>query len=84
MVRAALDGSLEEVETREHPVFGIGIPRSCPGVPSEVLDPRSTWPNPAAYDAQARKLAGMFDQNFEKFAKEVTEEVRAAAPTTAA
>jgi phosphoenolpyruvate carboxykinase (ATP) len=83
MVRAALDGSLEKVETREHPIFGIHVPRSCPGVPSEVLDPRGTWPSGEAYDAQARKLAGMFDQNFEKFSKDVAEEVRAAAPTIA-
>jgi len=83
MVRAVLDGSLESVETQEHPIFGIHVPRSCPGVPSEVLDPRGTWPTVEAYDAQARKLAGMFDQNFEKFSKDVAEDVRAAAPTTA-
>jgi phosphoenolpyruvate carboxykinase (ATP) len=83
MVSAALDGSLEGVETREHPIFGVHVPRSCLGVPPEVLDPRSTWPDPEAYDAQARKLAGMFDENFERFAKDVSDEVRAAAPTTA-
>ncbi|HEY7818289.1 MAG TPA: phosphoenolpyruvate carboxykinase (ATP), partial [Vicinamibacteria bacterium] len=83
MVRAALDGSLEKAETREHPIFGVHVPRTCPGVPSEVLDPRGTWPSAEAYDAQARKLAGMFDQNFEKFSKDVAEDVRAAAPTTA-
>jgi phosphoenolpyruvate carboxykinase (ATP) len=76
-------GTGQKIETREHPIFGIHVPRSCPGVPSEVLDPRGTWPSGEAYDAQARKLAGMFDQNFEKFSKDVAEEVRAAAPTTA-
>jgi phosphoenolpyruvate carboxykinase (ATP) len=83
MVRAALSGALAQVETKEHPVFGIHVPRSCPDVPAEVLDPRSTWPDPAAYDTQARKLASMFDQNFEKFAPDVAADVRAAAPTTA-
>ena len=59
------------------------VPRSCPDVPSSVLDPRSTWSNPEAYDRQARKLASMFDENFEKFRADVSEDVRAAAPTTA-
>jgi phosphoenolpyruvate carboxykinase (ATP) len=83
MVRAALSGALEHAETKEHPIFGIHVPRTCPDVPAEVLDPRSTWPDPAAYDTQARKLASMFDQNFEKFAPDVAADVRAAAPTTA-
>jgi phosphoenolpyruvate carboxykinase (ATP) len=83
MVRAALSSALDGVETTEHPVFGIRVPRSCPGVPSEVLDARSTWPSADAYDAQARKLAAMFDQNFEKLAADVPAEVRTAAPTSA-
>jgi phosphoenolpyruvate carboxykinase (ATP) len=83
MVSAALDGSLLKVETQEHPIFGIHVPRSCPGVPGEVLDPRGTWGSAEAYDLQARKLASMFDQNFEKFSRDVAEDVRAAAPTTA-
>jgi phosphoenolpyruvate carboxykinase (ATP) len=83
MVRAVLSGALEKVETREHPVFGVHVPVSCPDVPPEVLDPRGTWADPVAYDAQARKLAGRFDENFEKFSAYVPEEVRAAAPTTA-
>ncbi|MGH9334834.1 MAG: phosphoenolpyruvate carboxykinase (ATP), partial [Vicinamibacteria bacterium] len=80
---AALSGALEQVETREHPIFGVHVPRSCPDVPTDVLDARGTWSNPEAYDAQARKLASMFDQNFEKFRRDVGEDVRAAAPTTA-
>ena len=83
MVRAALSGALDGVETKEHPVFGIHVPRSCPDVPIEVLDPRATWSDPEAYDAQARKLARMFDENFEKFAGEVSDEVRSAAPVSA-
>jgi len=83
MVRAALSGALDEVETVAHPIFGVRVPRSCPDVPSEVLDPRSTWANPEAYDKQARKLAAMFGENFERFRADVSEAVRAAAPTVA-
>ena len=82
MVRAALSGALDEVETAEHPIFGVHVPRSCPDVPSEVLDPRGTWADGEAYDRQARKLAGMFDKNFEKFRDDVSEDVLAAAPAT--
>jgi phosphoenolpyruvate carboxykinase (ATP) len=49
-------------------------------VPSEVLNQRSTWADPVAYDAQAKKLAAMFVKNFENFADKVTPEVRAAGP----
>ena len=79
LVRAALSGALDGVETVEHPIFGVHVPRSCP----DVLDPRSTWAKPEAYDTQARKLASMFDENFEQFRADVSAEVRAAAPTTA-
>jgi phosphoenolpyruvate carboxykinase (ATP) len=80
MVSAALDGSLAGVETKPDPIFGVGVPLSCPGVPEEVLWPRNTWEDKDAYDAQARNLAGRFKANFEKFAGQVTEEVRAAGP----
>jgi len=80
MISAALDGSLSEVETRPDPIFGIGVPVSCPGVPEEVLWPRNTWEDHDAYDQSARSLAKRFQANFEKFAGEVTEEVRAAGP----
>jgi phosphoenolpyruvate carboxykinase (ATP) len=61
-------------------VFGVEVPERCPGVPPEVLRPRETWPDGAAYDAQARKLAGMFHENFAKYADEVSEAVRRAGP----
>jgi phosphoenolpyruvate carboxykinase (ATP) len=67
MVRAALSGQLENVATSADPVFGLSIPSEVPEVASEVLDPRKTWNDPAAYDAQAKKLAEMFRRNFEKF-----------------
>jgi len=67
MVTAALGGSLDAVKTEPDPVFGLGIPLEVRDVPSEVLHPRRTWSDPAAYDAQARKLAEMFRKNFERF-----------------
>jgi phosphoenolpyruvate carboxykinase (ATP) len=79
MVHAILDGSLDETPTREDAVFGLAVPTSVPFVPPEVLDPRGTWPDPSAYDAQARRLAEMFRKNFEKFGG-VAETIRAAGP----
>ena len=64
MIRAALSGALDNVAYQRHPVFNIDMPTSCPGVPAEVLDPRGTWADKAAYDAQATKLAKMFVENF--------------------
>jgi phosphoenolpyruvate carboxykinase (ATP) len=80
MVRAALDGRLDGVPTRRDPVFGLAIPTAVPDVPSEVLDPRATWADPARYDAQALKLAGMFRDNFARFTDQVSEDVRGAGP----
>ncbi|MDK2820830.1 MAG: phosphoenolpyruvate carboxykinase [Clostridia bacterium] len=79
MVSAALNGELENVEFRPDPVFGIMIPQSCPGVPSEVLNPRNTWADKEKYDATARKLAGLFIENFSKF-KNVPDAIRNAGP----
>ena len=73
LLDAALAGELDEgkVEFEIHPVFNLKIPKSCPGVPAEILNPRDTWADGEAYDAQAEKLRGMFKQNFEEkdFAK---------------
>jgi phosphoenolpyruvate carboxykinase (ATP) len=80
LVAAALSGALDSVPTVIDPIFGLAVPTTCPGVPAEVLTPRNTWPDPAAYDAQARKLAGMFNENFKTFAADVTPDVRAAGP----
>jgi phosphoenolpyruvate carboxykinase (ATP) len=79
MVHAILDGALDGVATRQDPVFGLAVPAAVPNVPAEVLDPRGTWPDPAAYDAQAHKLAGMFRENFTKFSP-TAESVQAAGP----
>ena len=82
MIRAILNGSLAQVETRPDPVFGVGVPVSCPGVPEEVLQPRNTWQDKDAYDQKAGHLARLFNDNFKKYEEGVTQEVRAAAPKT--
>lgn len=80
MVSAALNGDLYNVSYETDEVFGFSIPRNCPNVPSEILNPRNTWTDKDAYDAQAKKLAEMFRKNFEKFAERVPQEVRKAGP----
>ena len=80
MVNAALDGKLNDVEFVEDPNFGVQVPTTCPNVPEEVLIPRNTWADKDDYDAQAKKLAGMFVENFKQFAENVTEGIRAAGP----
>lgn len=80
MITAALRGELENVKYEAHPVFGMLMPESCPGVPSEVLNPRNTWDDKEEYDAKAKELALKFIKNFEKFADHAGEEILAAAP----
>ena len=80
MVRAALDGRLTGAPTREDAVFGLAVPTAVPDVPAGVLEPRSTWGDAARYDAQARKLAEMFRENFGRFADSVSDDVRRAGP----
>ncbi len=80
MVTAALDGSLAGVATEEDPIFGVHVPTSCPGVPSEVLKPRNTWQDKSSYDEYAQKLAGMFKQNFEQFKSHVSQAILDAGP----
>jgi phosphoenolpyruvate carboxykinase (ATP) len=80
MVRAALDGRLDDVATVEDPIFRIAVPVSCPEVPAEFLQPRNTWQDKTAYDVAARKLAAMFAANFADYADGVPESVREAGP----
>ena len=80
MVTAALSGALDGGSFRTEPVFGFEVPTGLAGVPTEVLDPRGTWKDGAAYDAQAAKLAAMFKENFRAFAAEVPEGVVNAGP----
>ena len=67
MLAAVLGGTLQEAAFTTHPIFGLAMPKAAPGVPDGVLDPRVSWTDGAAYDAQAQKLAGMFRENFKKF-----------------
>ena len=80
MVRAALNGDLDDVPMREDPAFGLWVPEHVPDVPTEVLDPARTWEDPVAYDEQAARLAHAFLENFRRYAGEVSEEVRLAGP----
>jgi phosphoenolpyruvate carboxykinase (ATP) len=80
MISAALAGGLDDVEMRVDPVFGLRVPTSCPGVPDNVWDVRSTWQNGADYDAAALDLAKRFVKNFERFADLATDEMKAGAP----
>ncbi len=80
MISAALEGSLDQVEYETHPVFGMQVPASCPGVPANILNPRNTWADKAAYDRATENLAKQFITNFEKYASGVTPEVLAAGP----
>jgi phosphoenolpyruvate carboxykinase (ATP) len=68
MVNAAIEGRLNGVAYEHEPFFGLAIPTSVPDVPSDVLNPRAAWADTAAYDAQAKKLAGLFAENFKRFA----------------
>jgi phosphoenolpyruvate carboxykinase (ATP) len=80
LLHAALAGQLANVSYAADPVFGVLVPKECPGVPSEVLWPRRAWPDPAAYDAQAHKLAELFRANFRQYEGQVSDAVRAAGP----
>jgi phosphoenolpyruvate carboxykinase (ATP) len=80
MVRAALNGELDNVETITDPIFGFEIPTCVPDVPAEVLIPRNTWPSPAAYDAKAGDLVQLFHKYMKQFESEMSPEVQAAAP----
>ena len=80
MLNAAIHGELDDVPMEVDPVFQVSIPKYCPGVPDEVLQPASTWPDADAYQAKARKLAKMFQDNFRQFADETDEGIRNAGP----
>jgi len=80
LITAALNGQLDAVEYRTDELFGIQVPKAVPGVPSEILTPRGTWSDAAAYDAQARKLAQIFAQNFAQYDGFADDETKAAAP----
>jgi phosphoenolpyruvate carboxykinase (ATP) len=80
MIRAALAGVLDSASYQTDSVFNLAVPTACPGVPSTVLTPRTTWKDPLAYDEQARRLAHMFAENFKAFAADAAPDVKAAGP----
>ena len=80
LLSAALDGSLAGAPMAEDPIFGFNVPTSVPGVDDNILAPRTTWKSAADFDAQAKKLAAMFNENFIVYAPYVSDEVKAAAP----
>lgn len=79
LLAAALEGSLTDVEFRKDQNFGFDVPVSVSGVADILLDPRRTWDNPAAYDAQAAKLVAMFADNFAQYVTYIDDDVKAAA-----
>lgn len=81
LLHGALEGKLDDVEYTTDPVFGLRIPSSCPGVPEEVLIPKNTWKDKAAYDKKARELAQSFQENFKEYEEFVSEEVKNAGPS---
>jgi len=83
MISAALNGQLDKVEYREHPVFNLQMPTSCPDVPEKLLNPRNTWANADAYDEKANDLALLFIKNFEQYAQYCKQAVVSAAPNVA-
>ena len=80
MLRAALTGALDNAQFRKDPVFGFQVPSAIPDVPAELLTPRNTWADSAAYDRQATKLAAMFRENFEQYRGDVPSAVVGAGP----
>jgi len=80
IIDAIHSGELEKVKTRKMDLFNLQVPESCPGVPSEILNPRNTWKNKSDYDKEAKSLATLFVKNFEKYADKATKETKAAGP----
>ena len=80
MIKAILEGQLDNVETETDPVFGIQIPLVIKGVPKEYLFPRNTWKNPEAYDEKANELANQFIENFKEYENNVDKKILDASP----
>jgi phosphoenolpyruvate carboxykinase (ATP) len=80
IIDAIHSGALLAAPTQIDPVFGLAVPTACPDVPSEMLQPRNTWADKAAYDEKARKVASLFRENFKKYEAQASAEVRAGGP----
>ena len=80
MINAALHGKLSDVTYTQHPIFGLHMPTECENVPSEILNPKSTWANKEAYDAKAMELANSFKNNFKKYEDNSNKEILSGGP----
>jgi len=80
IISAILSGSLKDVETEKDDVFGVQIPTSCEGVDSNILIPKNAWSDKDAYDEEAKKLGGLFNNNFKKYEDESSDEILKAGP----
>ena len=80
MITAILEGQLDDVDYDQHPIFGLYMPKYCPGVPSEILDPMNTWLQKGAYVSKAIQLAHSFHINFDKFINQANDEIMHGAP----
>jgi phosphoenolpyruvate carboxykinase (ATP) len=80
LLNDALNGKLNKVECRKDPVFGFQVPKTCPGIPTDILDPSKSWPDKNAYKQKYRQLVGLFIENFKNFLDECPEEVLKAGP----
>jgi phosphoenolpyruvate carboxykinase (ATP) len=80
-VDAIHSGALASTRTERDPIFGVGVPVECHGVPQDILQPRGVWPDTSAYDAMARKLAGLFQANFKQYEPGVSAEIKGAGPS---
>jgi phosphoenolpyruvate carboxykinase (ATP) len=74
------DGSLAKAPTVVDPIFGLHVPTTCANVPAEILNPKNTWGDKAAYDTKAKHLAGLFNKNFGKYADRASDKIRGAGP----
>ncbi len=83
IITAALNGELDKVHFDTLPIFGLEMPKACPHVPAEILNPRNTWADKNAYDAKANQLAAAFVKNFEQYAEFANDEILSAAPKVA-
>jgi phosphoenolpyruvate carboxykinase (ATP) len=80
LISAALNGALDQSSYETLPVFNLSMPTSCPAVPSEILNPRNTWQDKAAYDQKANELASKFIKNFDKYKDQANQEILEASP----
>lgn len=80
MIKAILEGKLDDVETQADPIFGVHVPLKVKGVPDEILQPRNTWKNQDSYDEKARELAIQFVENFKEYQNNVDKKILDASP----